>query len=197
MPTVHDVAEYIAVRVPDARRDWWRLQKLVFYSQAWSLAWDGVPLFNEPIEAWKDGPVVNELYSAQKYGPKVPGDASRLDASARQTVDAVVRAYGDRPGTWLSELTHREGPWRQARGALPPTAWGREVISLDAMKRWYAAQGQPAKVISEPYLRGLEILVETPEEEVPRLLDGAAGAMQAESYLQWLEKGDQWPDSQE
>ena len=29
-----------------------KLQKLVYYSQAWSLIWDEKPLFEEEIEAW-------------------------------------------------------------------------------------------------------------------------------------------------
>ena len=30
----------------------WKLQKLVYYCQAWSLVWDEEPLFEARIEAW-------------------------------------------------------------------------------------------------------------------------------------------------
>ena len=39
-----------------------KLQKLVYYCQAWSLAWDDVPLFDEDFPAWANGPVCPELF---------------------------------------------------------------------------------------------------------------------------------------
>jgi len=39
-----------------------KLQKLVYYCQAWSLVWDDRPMFREPIEAWTMGPAVPALY---------------------------------------------------------------------------------------------------------------------------------------
>ena len=32
-----------------------KLQKALYYCQGWHLAWDGVPLFEERIEAWASG----------------------------------------------------------------------------------------------------------------------------------------------
>lgn len=42
-----------------------KLQKLVYYAQAWHLAIHGTPLFEEDFEAWVHGPVIPSLY--QKY----------------------------------------------------------------------------------------------------------------------------------
>ena len=39
-----------------------KLQKLVYYCQAWHLAWEGRALFPEAIQAWASGPVCPELY---------------------------------------------------------------------------------------------------------------------------------------
>jgi len=57
---VHDVAAYIIskIRYVDAMR----LQKLLYYSQAWSLVWDKRPLFAPKIEAWANGPVVRMVF---------------------------------------------------------------------------------------------------------------------------------------
>jgi uncharacterized phage-associated protein len=41
-----------------------KLQKLVYYAQAWALVWDDEPIFDEEIEAWANGPVVRGLYEA-------------------------------------------------------------------------------------------------------------------------------------
>lgn len=39
-----------------------KLEKLTYYCQAWSLAWDDVPLFDEEFEAWANGPVCPQLF---------------------------------------------------------------------------------------------------------------------------------------
>ncbi len=41
-----------------------KLQKLCYYCQAWYLAWNNEPLFDEEFEAWASGPVCKELYDA-------------------------------------------------------------------------------------------------------------------------------------
>ena len=42
-----------------------RLNKLMFYAQAWCLATSGKPLFEADFEAWDFGPVIPAIY--QKY----------------------------------------------------------------------------------------------------------------------------------
>ncbi len=39
-----------------------RLQKLLYYAQAWSLAMRDKPLFDDRIEAWPSGPVVPSVF---------------------------------------------------------------------------------------------------------------------------------------
>ena len=43
-----------------------KLQKLLYYCQAWALVWDDKPLFKEKIEAWISGPVVRTLYNTHR-----------------------------------------------------------------------------------------------------------------------------------
>ena len=64
MASVYDVAAYILEK--QGAMTTWKLQKLVYYSQAWSLVWDDDVLFPEEIEAWANGPVVRELYHAHR-----------------------------------------------------------------------------------------------------------------------------------
>ncbi len=47
-----------------------KLQKILYYAQAWSLVLNNNPLFTEEIEAWVSDPVVREVwneYQAYKY----------------------------------------------------------------------------------------------------------------------------------
>ena len=64
MANVLDVAAYILKRKGSMTT--WKLQRLVYYGQAWSLVRDDDALFPEEIEAWANGPVVRALYNAHR-----------------------------------------------------------------------------------------------------------------------------------
>ena len=138
MATVCDVAAYILEKAGPMTA--WKLQKLVYYSQAWSLVWDQRPMFDERIEAWANGPVCPTLYNKHRghfIVTDIAGDPSALDKDARNTVDAVLLFYGNKHPQWLSDLTHSEAPWRDARGDLPLGANCCNEITLDTMAAYY------------------------------------------------------------
>jgi uncharacterized phage-associated protein len=141
MAHVHDVAQYILERCGEMTA--WKLQKLAYYSQAWSLVWDERPLFKEKIEAWANGPVIPELYKLHRGSFLVKkiasGNPKALDEDARETVDAVLDHYGDKSSQWLSDLTHRESPWRDARQGLTDGERGNAEISHGAMADYYGS----------------------------------------------------------
>ena len=60
MISVSDVAQYILSK--KGSMPVMKLQKLVYYCQAWSLVWDDAPLFSESIEAWANSPVCRILF---------------------------------------------------------------------------------------------------------------------------------------
>jgi uncharacterized phage-associated protein len=143
MATAHDVAAYI-LKSFGGPMSTMKLQKLVYYAQAWGLVWDEPPhspLFEEPIQAWADGPVVRALYEKHRGQYSVSswpwGNPSRLTPTQRETVDAVLRYYGRRSGHWLSELTHMETPWRNAREGVRPGARSTRVIRHADMAKYY------------------------------------------------------------
>ena len=139
-PKVRDVAEYILRK--KRRLTAMKLQKLVYYSQAWSLVWDDAPLFPESIEAWANGPVVPVLWEAHrgKYDlVTVGGSPEALNPTQRETVDAVLATYGDKTSHWLSELTHSEDPWREARRGIPDGQRGSAVITWAALADYYSS----------------------------------------------------------
>lgn len=141
MANVFDVAVYILESKGSMTA--WKLQKLVYYSQAWSLVWDERPMFRERIEAWANGPVSPSLYGEHRGQFMVDrlgrGDSSLLDADAKETIDGVLDYYGDRHSQWLSDLTHMEAPWREARGDLPPGAPCNNEITHASMAGYYGS----------------------------------------------------------
>lgn len=96
-----------------------KLQRLVYYSQVWSLALDGKNIFEEPVEAWKNGPVVRNLLEKTRNNEQIPsvysGDPSLIDEDSKDTIIAVLIYYGQKSGDWLQNLVHNEEPWIEAR----------------------------------------------------------------------------------
>jgi uncharacterized phage-associated protein len=141
MVSAHDVAAYILQKLGPMSA--MKLQKLVYYSQAWSLVWDERPLFEERIEAWANGPVVRDLYEKHRGSFQVNdwpwGDSSKLDQDACDTVGAVIEFYGSKTAQWLSDLTHREDPWVEARRGLSPGEWSDREITHSLMHEYYTS----------------------------------------------------------
>ena len=141
MANVHDVAAYVLERSGPVSA--MKLEKLVYYCQAWSLVWDDRPLFKAKIEAWANGPVVPQLYRLHRKIFTVAswpaGDPTTLNDLERDTVNAVVSFYGKRPSQWLSDLTHSEPPWRNARLGIPSGAPCKHEITLSAMAEYYGS----------------------------------------------------------
>lgn len=139
MVSAHDVAAYILTKKGPISA--MKLQKLVYYCQAWHLVWEEEPLFDEKIEAWANGPVVRNLYDVHRGQFQVSewpeGNQSAISGSKRSSVDAVLKYYGDKPAQWLSDLTHKEAPWKEARRHVPEGGRATGEISHAAMAEYY------------------------------------------------------------
>jgi len=141
MASAHDVARYIIRELSPLSTI--KLQKLVYYSQAWHLVWEDEPLFPERIEAWANGPVVPDLFREhrgefQRRSWK-KGSIQNLTDDERESIDAVLGFYGSHDAFYLSELTHREPPWKEAREGLSPGARGNNEITQASMAEYYGS----------------------------------------------------------
>jgi uncharacterized phage-associated protein len=139
MADVFDVAAYILSK--HGKMSTWKLQKLVYYCQAWHAVWDDEPLFEERIEAWANGPVCPTLY--QKHAgnfiiSSMPnGDPEKLSASQKDSIRIVLKHYGKYNGQQLSDLAHAEKPWTNARRGLGASERGNVEITVEAMTEYY------------------------------------------------------------
>lgn len=141
MANVYDVAAYILQRTGPITA--MKLQKLVYYAQAWSLVWDETPLFQNRIEAWANGPVCPDLYGAHQghfmvnaslIEPRREGD---LSESQRNTIESVINYYNRWNASQLSDLTHQEDPWRNARIGVPEGQRSNNEITIGNMADYY------------------------------------------------------------
>jgi uncharacterized phage-associated protein len=119
-----------------------KLQKLLYYAQAWYLAFRNKPLFKESIEAWVHGPVVPQVYRKYKqYGSCVLSDVVKLinlEPDELEILDLVFKNYGPLDGKNLEDLTHSEKPWIKARSGLDDNQPSNRVISIGDMKNYYS-----------------------------------------------------------
>lgn len=124
-----------------------KLQKLMYFAQAWHLKIADAPLMDDNFARWQHGPVVPAIYHEFKaYGyrpidrmattlafdqggyvmnvPTIPVE----DSSTWKLIDAIINKYGGIDGPTLSNLTH-----------LPESAWAKRkpdgsVITADEIK---------------------------------------------------------------
>jgi uncharacterized phage-associated protein len=143
MASVFDVAKYILNEM--GTMSTWKLQKLCYYAQAWTIAWDGCPLFDEEFQAWANGPICRELFDRHRGMFLInrddlnEGSVGNLTIEQRENIDIIITDYGDKEPYWLRAQTHWEDPWRMARGDLPEGANSDRIITKDSMGAYYGS----------------------------------------------------------
>lgn len=140
MANVFDVARYILEK--KGKMSTMKLQKLCYYSQAWSLVWDDEPLFDEEFRAWANGPVCKELFfqTQGKFSVSAddePGNSNKLTGNQKDTIDTVLNHYSTHDAQWLSRLTHLEAPWNEARNGIPAGMGCDNIITKESMAEYY------------------------------------------------------------
>jgi uncharacterized phage-associated protein len=142
MVSVDDVAAAILERTGTVTTR--KLQKLVYYTQAWHLVFENNRMFNSRIEAWVQGPAVPHLHHQHKRSYDVSrwetGNPGRLSQTEVKTVDWVVRQYGEFSAEALSRMTQLELPWVAARGGRGDDEPSNDEIDLRHMASYYARQ---------------------------------------------------------
>ncbi len=146
MCNVFDTAKYILETIGKDISTL-KLQKLCYYSQAWHMVWNNkTALFENEIQAWANGPVVYDLFQEHKgkfsITSKTIGDnllTNKLTELEKKTIDKVLDFYGNKDASLLSELSHKEKPWINARkiNNTPNTKNCNEVITTDSMYNYY------------------------------------------------------------
>ena len=124
MTTAQQVAEYILWSSHESGSfvSNLKLQKLLYYVQAWHLAVYGRPLFPEKFQAWIHGPAIPEIYRRYENYRWRNIDESverpALDEPTIEFIEEVLDEYGPLDARRLEYLTRREDPWNEARKGI-------------------------------------------------------------------------------
>lgn len=120
-----------------------KLQKLLYYCQAWHYTIFNEVLFDERIEAWAHGPVVPSQFSRFNnidffQNIKVKDcENIKLKSKTEQLLNEVVGIYNKYTDRHLELLVKIEVPWRETRGNIPEFKKCQKEIQLDLMKQYY------------------------------------------------------------
>ena len=150
MTSVHDVADYIIVKLDEAKigLSFLKLQKLAYYAQAWRLALSGKTLFPGKFQAWVHGPVSRQLYDRFSATHTMYDMLSTRDVSQsfnmsaipeedRLHIDEILDAYARFSGPQLENMTHGEEPWIRARGERKTSERCEVEIDEELMTSFY------------------------------------------------------------
>lgn len=154
MVTIDQACDYIIFRLKveePAPLSHLKLQKLLYYVQAWALAFDAKPLFDGKFQAWVHGPVNRNIYNRFKdtkymYSSINLADmqdekiVNHIDEAAKQQIDSVLEVYAGYSDTELESKTHNEKPWIEARNGFEPYDRCEVEISEDTMRDFYKAR---------------------------------------------------------
>lgn len=116
------VAQYIILREAEEGRPVsnLRLQKLLYFVEAYFFLSTGEPCFVDRMEAWDFGPVVPEVYHKYKrFGSMIIQEtddslAQEIELSDQEKIDEMLDACADKSTRELVEITHQQEPWKSA-----------------------------------------------------------------------------------
>lgn len=132
-----------------------KLQKLLYYVEAWNLVYFESPLIDENFEAWIHGPVIPALYQELKgqdfNSLAVINDQfdvaekkietiiknNNLSENQLELIYSVLNKYSGLSSLELELLSHNETPWLEARRGVAPHQPCNNIISKDIMKEFY------------------------------------------------------------
>lgn len=115
----------------------YRLHRLLFYCQVFSLVRDKAPLFPDPIEAWLRGPVIRSLQQRFPRGTvryeqfRETGDRRKLSKDQKATIQTVLHHYKHYDSSTLLKKIALEMRW------WPVLRVGK-VIPLEVLRAVYA-----------------------------------------------------------
>ena len=135
-----------------------KLQKLLYFVQGYTFAFEGHRCFSNVIQAWDYGPVCPDAYHEfKRYGAmniptvKTYTECSienhkikietktynplMVDAKTREIIDAIIDNYGKYSATTLVEITHGQTPWEKTYYNHPMEK--NVIISEELIRRYF------------------------------------------------------------
>lgn len=129
-----------------------KLHKLIFYVEAYHLAYFETSLIDDNFQAWVHGPVVlpvwlnikslANVYDSIQLKTEVKKESieylkENVTGSQFEIINDILDEFGSKSAYELECLTHEEEPWKNARKGLPPDNPSKNIISKKEMMEYY------------------------------------------------------------
>lgn len=152
---IYDACDYIILKMTEGQDSLnnIKLQKLLYYVQAWYLAFNEKPLFEdgENFQAWVHGPVNRQIYDRFSSTKSLYADITyddirdgfdfeNLNEDELEHIDVVLELYGKYSGTELEDMTHEEEPWINARTGFRSSQRCEVELNNSDMYTYYSSR---------------------------------------------------------
>ncbi|MDZ4685720.1 MAG: DUF4065 domain-containing protein [Planctomycetaceae bacterium] len=121
-----------------------KLQKLLYYMQAWHLALHSQPLFAEDFQAGDSGPVEPGVFSEYKeFAGRAIAPTGAAMTSPRwleKHIEEVMEVYGRFSAFDLERMTKDEDPWKVAKHSGQQGEDACPAITKDVMRKYYKSK---------------------------------------------------------
>lgn len=153
--SINDTCDYIIMMLTEGSESLSniKLQKLLYYVQAWNLAFYEKPFYseNENFEAWVHGPVSREIYNRFKENKSLYSDIKYeditesfnpdlLDENEKKHIEVILETYAKFSGSELENMTHMESPWIKAREGYRSSERCEKQINNQDMIDYYSSR---------------------------------------------------------
>ncbi len=125
-----------------------KLQKIIFYCQAYHIAIYKEKLIDNDFEAWRHGAVLPVLYNnyckygynnINKYTEEAYNKARRvMGVYLCDFLDTIIDKFSSMSADCIEILNHSELPWQEAREGYLPSQNCNEVINEETINRYYS-----------------------------------------------------------
>lgn len=117
-----------------------KLQKLLYFVQAYYINKKGKTLFDDDFEAWVHGPVNVYVYKNYVIKPSnltMEQICKDMDVYESNIIDEALAVFGELTGGLLVSLSHNEKPWIEAREGLKSWERSQNKITRERMLDYY------------------------------------------------------------
>lgn len=132
-----------------------KLHKLLYFSQRECIAITGGPLFNDEFEGWRYGPVCVAVRNGFCQGEIIGKVSESISEPSAYIVKNIIMQYGQLASWKLSQLSHSEISWRNARKGLASNENGDVPLTLADIEK-DAEKVRPYDSIWDMYLDEFE-----------------------------------------
>lgn len=132
-----------------------KLQKLLYFAQAYYLANFDEELFAEDMQAWTHGPVVPSVWHVYKrysWESLPVGPEAVVSPKIVPYLEAIYANFSKFDAKELERITHDHTPWRETRKDLRPELKCSDPIEKKTIKDFYVKKIREANK-SKPAIR--------------------------------------------